>query len=461
MTSTFAAIAAALLAWGSPADDVHAALRQANDLPAEARQQYRYLTLDHLPANQRTDTTIGVVHLLNHLSRNRLIYRPESVDLQLSMLRVDLAALADPKNPNTFAEVVAAWEALATIDPRFHIRTNVATSAGIKPVTVEGGWTDLHAAAELRALSGSQGAVLAADFFIANAAIPPVYYQFLAVPTKEADLFTLLGVNSDLLSALAADGAANIVKSLITGRPRRLIRAPAPLGVLWRTKDPGPDQSPDGDPFRAPVDATVGALVQRFNFAAGEHIWTLPNGYLGYALYNAAGQRQNDANGIGVTDHLAPAGNQSLVPMLSCVRCHEKQGEAGLQPFVDGQHLLTIRETTSPEIQQRTLELYQDQDRLQRQLTRDREDHTRAVQLATSTTPKAATEALVAVYERYTYDSVDIATAAAECGLTVELFRQRTEHSTDHGVQQLRDGVAITRKTWEASFHAAMTEIER
>ena len=101
------------------------------------------------------------------------------------------------------------------------------------------------------------------------------------------------------------------------------------------------------------------------------------------ALYDAAGNRVD-----AVPDKVAKdfAGDGIIRPLVSCLRCHERNGGlAGLQPFHDDQSdLLRFATLTSfvPEVAQRIGELY-DPDRLGKVMARAREDYTQAVGLAT------------------------------------------------------------------------------
>lgn len=453
--------AVALLA-ASPAQDVAAAVSLLHFVEPAAQQQTRFLALSHIAPEHRHETAMAVTHLCNAVSRNRIIFKPTATDLTLAYLRLDLAALSDPKSPASFGEVLAAWEALTVNDPRYHVRTNVATTAGLQAVTVDAGHVGLANATRLREMTGSQGAILAADYFISRVATTPDYYQWAGLPATEAELFAQLGLDAATVNALAADSAANIIVRRLTGRSSRILAKPTPLGWLWHTKDSAENlNSPERSPFRAPVDATVGALRQVFVYDAGEYFFHRANGYWGVWIGNGKGQRADAVTANVATDTHAPTGRQELRPMIGCYRCHSREGTGHLQDFTDHQSRLAVKETTSPEIAQRIAELYSDQGRVALALTRSREDFERAVLAATGVDGKAATEALAASFARYQYDPVTLDTAAAECGVDAQTFIKATEQSDDPIIQTLREGVTgVNRRDWEASFGAAATWIE-
>lgn len=453
----------------SPARDVADAVSFISAAPEAERAQIRYLALDHLPLDQRHEAALAVTHLANAVSRNRILFKPSTADLQLAYLRIDLSALADPKNPQTFAEVSAAWERLAEFDPRYHVRTNVATNKGVKAATVDGGWVGLANAARLREMTGSQGAILAADYFISRVATTPDYYQWAGLPATEAELYAQLGMDAATVNALAADSAANVLLRKLTGRSSRILAKPTPLGWLWHTKDSAENlNSPERSPFRAPVDATVGALQQVFVYDAGEYFFHRANGYWGVWIGNGQGQRVDAVTADVATDYHAPTGRQELRPMIGCYRCHSREGTGHMQDFEDHQSRLTIKETTAPEIAQRIAELYADQGRVKLALSRSREDFERVVMLATGTDGKTATEALSAAFARYQYAPVTATTAAAECGVSVKQFIDATAESVDPIIQTIREVDAtgkpisgVNRRDWEASFGEAALLVEQ
>ena len=271
----------------------------------------------------------AIAYLLNAVSRTRTIARPEPVDEQWQLLRIDLAAYADFRKTATYNELFQAWEQLVEGDPYFHLRTQVTTGKSVQTVTTDGGWTDLENAARLKTLSHSFGAVLRADYFVSQVA-GPAYYAWAGIPPKEADFFKLFGVDAAVVSALSADSAANVLRSGVTRKPRRIVERPGVFGSVFQTKDVDAE-SPDRDPFRNPVDFRE----QKFNFQASElfalganHLWRV-------ALYDAAGNRVD-----AVPDKVAKdfAGDGIIRPLVSCLRCHERNGGlAGLQPFHDDQ----------------------------------------------------------------------------------------------------------------------------
>ncbi len=486
-------ILAALSTCLTPAEATRAALADVQSLDPQWRGQMRYVVCE----GQEQETAVR--YLVNAVSRSRRIVQPERLTATRSgaLLRIDLATLADQKDPRSYHELHAAWERLAADDPYFHVKTQVAVnrdaqrSATLATVTVNGGWVGLHNAAALRTATTSAGAVLRADYFVSRVAADD-YYGWAGVPVKQADFLSGLGVDKAVVERLAADAAANLFKSNVTHKPRRVVRLPAPQGSIWLTLDVD-GESPDRDPIRSPVDVIVPAGVsaekrsagalrltatrqgsagaadnrsippgnQRFNFQASEIFFTRANGFWGTALYDSSGKRQ-----ASVPDRIAKdseAQDGIVQPLISCIRCHEPHGAGGLQSFTDDQHPLisgeaAILKSYLPEVAQCIGELY-DPARLDKAQRRDREDYAAAVEAACGCTTKAASAALSETFARFVYDDVTRDIAAAECGVASAEFIDRTTASNDPVTLALRAGKRVTRKSYEASFQDIMLRV--
>lgn len=439
---------------GSPAESAALAAADLAALPEAIRPQTRYLSLYNVPPDREAEVATAASYMLNAVSRNRLVTQPELIHGG-QLLRVNLAAYADLKDPHGLQAIHTAWENLAVVDPYYHLRTQVADEHGkIQTVTVDGGWVGLDSANALKALSLSNGAVLRADWFVAQVATPPAYYEWTGVASKEADFFKALGVDLAVINKLAADSAANMFRSHVTGKPRRVIHRPGPLGSVWVTKDAAAE-TPDKDPIRNPVDFKT----QRFAFDASEVFYSKANGFWGTALFNAQGARQNAVPPNVATDTTAPAGHQELVPVISCLRCHEQNGgKAGLQPFADDQTALSAT-SEYPEVANRIAELY-DPSKLEREMTRDRDDYSAAVLAATAMTPEAAAKCVTSVFASVVYDPVTLHLAAVDVGLTPEAAQAAWSASGDPVILKLRSGGKVNRKAWEASFQEASVAAE-
>ncbi len=438
-------IAVTLLLGSTPASEVAAVLADLRTLPPTVQQHTRYLSVYNVPAEDRDDVLAAVSYTLNTLntvSRSPVIVRPQWVDGS-SLIRWSLLAYAPWADD--LLEFSAAYETLVSEDPYWHLRTEVIDLSTGKQRTVftDGGWVGLEAAAALRVATGSGGAVLRADWFVSKVAAPPHYHAFAGVPSSRQEFFKRLGIDLKTIDALAADEGANLFRSGVTKKVRRLVRRQGPLGGVWETFDVA-TSTPERDPFRNLFD---------FTYDAGEHIAAKANGMHLFALYDSKGKRADSVPDVIAKDDSDPHGDGVLIPMISCIRCHV--GCDGLHGFVNDQRRLLdagVRlATDTPERAYRLEQFYQAK-RLDRQLPRDREDYAAAVKEATGLGTDEAASSLARIYRRQVFDPVTPAAACRElCCDDLRLLAA----SNDPVLLALITGLGVQRKQWEASFGEA------
>jgi hypothetical protein len=303
-------------------------------------------------------------------------------------------------------------------------------------------------------MTGSGGALLRADWFVAHACQPPHYYTLAGIPETRDAWLRQLGFHAREIIDLRANRGANLTRSGVTGNLRRISRWAGPLGAIWNTYDTA-EADADKDPFRNPTFTS--------KFEAGEHIASRGNGMLSYALFNFEGRRQNGVPpNIAVDDTVHPA--TELVPMLSCVRCHAAGGGArptgGLLSFADEQSKLLEGQVRlladDPETLEKLAAFYGRQEQLQRELDRDREDYELAVKRATvHYNAHDAALALGRVHREYALELVDLPAAALELGLTIEDARTRLAGASDVVILSLLEGGKVQRKQWEQAYAEA------
>jgi len=422
-----------------PADELRAAVRdlEANVAPARCGD-VRYVSFYNLPPAERMKAAAVFSLVLNSVSRADVIVRPQEVPQ--SEGRLYRFSLADYRLPRE------AWERLASQDPYWHLRTRVVAPTDGKPqlVFTDGGWVDLAAAARLRELTGSGGALLRGDFFLAQATTTldgGAYYDLAGVAATENEFFQSLGLDVATIGELGGDGGANALRSLVTFKPRRIVRRQGPLGGAWHTYDTAAATA-ERDPLRNPF---------AFEYDAGEHIAAKRNGLHLYALYDRAGRRQDSVPDVVAKDTTDPHGSGIVVPMISCVRCHV---EDGLRPVANDQRRLLERGVelcaADPGDAQRLASFYFAD--LEKHLRRDREDYAAAVALATGGLGGAeAAAALATLVERYRNELVDLKRAGEELGTAPEALAAALRTTHDPILAALVVGAAVDRKQWEAS----------
>src|SRR5262249_40617596 len=141
--------------------------------PAQQRRFFRYFTLSNLANAGRTDdelvsTRLALAKLLNSLSWHPRLAAPTAIDGSGTIVRIDL---------RDFQWNARLWEKLG---------------AGY-PYRVPSTSADARRCLEL---TGSEQPCVRADWFIATASRPPLYYDLLQLPTADRTLERTLLVDA-------------------------------------------------------------------------------------------------------------------------------------------------------------------------------------------------------------------------------------------------------------------------
>lgn len=187
---------------------------------------------------------------------------------------------------------------------------------------------------QIKALTGTRKAWLHAENFLFTShggQDPNVYYDILGVPVSILGLQAQLGV--DFAGSQKNDIQAHFLgffgSSISLNKNRLLVRVPSRDGYYWQTFDTNSRQLATKNLFQFPLLADSGGVAV-YTPDASEVIFTLPNKLQGYALFNAAGVRQNAAPLDVVYDNQTPF-DPTITTAFSCVRCHNQ----GIIPAVD------------------------------------------------------------------------------------------------------------------------------
>ncbi len=369
----------------SPASELQAAVADIERLPADVRLGVRYLSLYSIPRERRRGSCEGDELYAQRGQPLAAIVTPRRITPTL--LRFSISNYIN--DGQEFSAWSAAWEKLVEADPYWHLRTEVLAVSGqsspahqaptgrpaTSAVTIDADWVGAEAATRLRNYTGSTGAILRADDFVARATIAPNYYALAGIPASESEFLKSLGVDAATIDRLRGNAGANLLISGVTQKPRRIIWQQGPLGGVYETLD---IQQVDAarDPVRRPL--SVGELSLQYD--AGEWFALGPNGLWRVALYDSAGKQQQSVPDRIAKDTSDPHGDGIVTPLISCIRCHT---ESGLRPFRDDQTRLLRSgrvdlRSYDPLLVRRAAEFY-DEPRLQRQMEFDRETYARSV----------------------------------------------------------------------------------
>jgi hypothetical protein len=287
--------------------------------PADARGRFRYVVLSHwldepfAPADVQALRS-GTAKAMNSLSAADAIALPPAVDGQASVFRIDLPA---------YRWTAGTWNRLERAYP-FARQPAPASDAS---ALIE----------EISRLSGTRLPFLRADWLVANALRPPLYYDvlyadILGLPSPRgatAALEASLGIDRLHDVANGRMSRAGFSSSGVSVNNRIIERheIAAYPGAYWlsydfssNSSDPTIRQNIYANPI-GPRDAFPGA-TDTFNHAGGEVIFALPNGLHAYLLVTSADARLDKAPTNIVTDPARPDG--AVENGVSCFRCHDQ-----------------------------------------------------------------------------------------------------------------------------------------
>ncbi len=260
------------------ADQFRWMLKDLEQFDRRSRRFIRYFSLAHLYNQGLSDDELqtyrnALSKLANSLSWHPKITVPQAVDEHRTLLRIDL---------RWYMWDATRWNRLLAEYP-YGILDDSATSRAVLVGTA----TKLP--------------MLRADWFIANACRPPLYFDMLQLPASISELERQLRVDAagDIQQERVARAGFN--GSGVSKNNRILERHVSVHGAYWRTYDFDavpqnlverngvlPDQR---NVFAYPLGPAGVTPRDPFLHAGGEAIFNLPNGLHGFMIVNSVGNR--------------------------------------------------------------------------------------------------------------------------------------------------------------------------
>jgi mono/diheme cytochrome c family protein len=383
----------------------------------------RYFSLTSLfnaavPDKELDVYRLALSKLVNSLSWHREVTPLIAIDPGRTIFRVDL---------RDYNWTAATWDMLLAAYPY-----------GVRGV-------DSHS---IDQLSGAPLPYIRADWFVANASVPPLYHDILGLPKTAKELEQQLGIDATRdLDEEKNVARAGLRSSGVSSNNRVLERHASPHGAYWKSFD-----------FRSNLDdQNIFKDPLRLNPAGGEIIFNLPNGLQAYLLIDALGRRIDEAPIAIVADR-----NNADDPVIrngrSCMSCHY----AGVQAFKDDVRPVLRGLSFASFDREKALAIYPAQETLDSLSEKDRRRFEQAVEQLGALSISAQTEPINALSRRF-LSEMPVAQAAAEAGLEIGEFQSRIARSSrllavGYG-QLLVGGGGIKRDAWERNFGDLAREI--
>ena len=403
------------------------------DLDKQLKQRQsttRYLTLTHL-ANICTDANAmkvyrqAAIKFLNSLGRSSDVVKLEAIDPEGTILRFNLIDLG--WSTKDWDNVIAAYPYNVQPDSEFS-RTLANTTK--TPMSY-----------------------IRADWFAFTASQPPMYDDLLKLPNTFQELAKEQGVDLEAnIKNFVAQRAA-FQKSGVSQNNRLIERHPSRSGFFWTSYDFAGNRD-----RQSLFDFPLGPDGSNaFHHDGGETIFSLPNGFQGYYLNKATGERLDKGPTAIVRD---PARKDFTVTNgISCMGCHDQ----GMRKAKDDVRAIVMSGRAYPKDVRDAVEgLYATHEKMDALIASDAQRFADAMKRANlePTLKLNGIEMINALAKRYE-DDLDITLAASELGL------EKAELKDEAGdvdqkfrplMRRLAQG-AIPRDQWEKSFIELAPEV--
>ena len=385
----------------------------------------RYFTLTHLynagePPSILEEYRKGLNKLVNSLSWGSTVINPTAIDSQGTIFYIDLRHYE--------WDVNNAWTQIETEYP-YHIPFDAPTQSALKE--------------QLRRLQTEMKAdipAIHADWFVAQASLPPLYHDLLSLPLTDRELETRLEV--DVLRNLQnAPGVrvwrAGTNNSGVSNNNRVIERHTSRYGAYWKSYD-----------FAGSV-GTQNIFTHPLSFThdGGEVIFNLPNGLQAYYVTNASGFRLDDAP-INIVSNPA-ASDPTVRNGLSCFGCHTE----GMKTFEDEVRSVIESNATPAYDKAQALRLYVQQSEMDALIQEDMDRYKEA--LAATGGAFDDIEPIARFHEVF-QGPVDAAYAAAVVGLETEALQEKIRENVglqDIGLLVLdSENGSVKRDAWTLNF---------
>ncbi len=388
------------------------------------RPYARYFTMTHLyNAGETVEALnaykVALSKLVNSLSWGFEIHNPEPIGAKNTIFYIDLRDYEWDR--------VDAWTEIENAYP-YAIEYNPSTQAA-----------ELAKLTDLQTQMKCEVPFVHVDWFLANAALPPLYHDILDLPKTDRELERKLDVDVQR-NLQTAPGVrvwrAGFNDSGVSNNNRVVERHTSRYGAYWKSYD------------FAGSTGTQNVFTHPLSFKAdgGEIIFNLPNGLQAYYILDALGNHIDSAPPNIVAD---PSARDPIVyKALSCIGCHTE----GMKRFEDEVRSV-VNQTREPAFDKaQALRLYVAQATMDRLLDEDTARYKAALEKTGGVF--GGIEPVQRFHKAYQGD-VGAAYAAASVGLEMNVFLSKIREDSrlqSLGLAPFLNGKNVKRDVWTSQF---------
>ena len=400
--------------------------KHVNSLSPFDRAFTRYFTMTHLYNAGESSEALhayqrALSKLVNSLSWGREVIKPKPIDPEETIFYIDLRDYEWEIGINRWALIEAEYP--------YKIEFSAPTQTALR-----------ERFTNLREAMDCEVPFVHVDWFIAAAALPPLYHDILDLPETDRELEARLEVNV-VENIRNAPGKrvwrAGFNDSGVSSNNRVVERHISRYGAYWKSYD-----------FAGNV-GTQNVLTHPLSFEhdGGEIIFNLPNGLQAYYLVDAGGNRL-DAAPIKIVRNPA-ASDPTVRNGLSCIGCHTE----GMKVFEDEVRGVVEQNANPPFNKDRALRLYAEKAEMDKFLEEDTARYRQALEKTGDVF--GGIEPVQRFHEAF-QRPLAAAHAAAAVGLeTADLLQKVRENAS---LKNLGLGVltgasgSVKRDTWTSNF---------
>ena len=410
----------------TPTEMLETIEKHVNSLSPFDRAFTRYFTMTHL---YNAGESVEALHayqralskLVNSLSWGREVIKPQPIDREETIFYIDLRDYEWEIGTNRWTLIEQGYP--------YRIEFDTPAQTQLREQLTD-----------LREQMDCEVPFVHVDWFIATAALPPLYHDILDLPQTVHELETRLEVNvvENIRNAAGRRvWRAGFNNSGVSNHNRVVERHTSRYGAYWKSYD-----------FAGSV-GTQNVFTHPLSFThdGGEIIFNLPNGLQAYYLVDAGGNRL-DAAPIQIVRNPA-ASDPTVRNGLSCIGCHTE----GMKVFEDEVRGVVEQNANPPFNKDRALRLYVEKAEMDGFLEEDTARYRQALEKTGDVF--GGIEPVQRFHEAF-QRPLDAAHAAAAVGLeTTDLLQKVREHANLNnlglGVLTGASG-SVKRDTWTSNF---------